>query len=243
MTDTTHVFHTWWLFLREVVFLSVELMLRCWVSVLGVLFFVRGTEKLWLLCSSVWSYRSLGKKSQVTVEYVELGTKHLHPQMLQDGVLRAAALASSSPSQGCCRKGYYIHIPFPGYDRKGSYIQHLLSKMLEEGILHLYPLSRMWQGFFIQQPLSRMLQEGILHPESLLRDATGRDSVSGIPSQGYCRKEGYSLPRVKSELVLWDARLDVVCHIQIHYWLHKLYGLVWEPNHLWFCVLRNYILT
>lgn len=82
----------------------------------------------------------------MTVEYVELGTKHLHPQMLQDGVLRAAAPLkaaagrdtistssfqdvtgrdpiSSNPSQGCCRKGFCT--------------QHLFSGMLQEGILCL----------------------------------------------------------------------------------------------------------
>lgn len=116
-----------------------------------------------------------------------------------------------------------------GCYRMGFCIQQPLSRLLQEGILYPHPLSRVWQ-------------EGILYPASLLRDVTGKDSVSSIPSQGYCRKEGFSLPCVKSELMrcTW---LVVVCHIQIHYWLHRLYGLVWEPNHLWFCVLRNYILT
>lgn len=212
MVDAMHIFHTWWLCLREVAFLSVELMLRCWVSVLEDVFFVRGTEKLWLFCSSViWSYRSLGKKSQVMVEYVELGTNHLHPRMLQDGILHPASLSRmlqeetlclASPLKDAAGKDSVPTIPSQGCYRKGFCVWHPLSRILQEGILCL------------ASP-SRILQEGRIFPP---------------------------LCEIWTHLMrcTW---LVVVCHVQIHYWLHKLYGLAWEPNHLWFCVLRNYILT
>lgn len=164
-------------------------MLRCWVSVLGVLFLVRGTEDLWLLCSSVWSYRRLGKKSQVMVESVELGTKHLHPRMLQDGVLHPAAplkaaagrdSISTSPfqdmtgrdpipsisSQGCCRKDFYICIPFPGCDRDAS------SSSPSQGCCR--------KGFCTQHLFSGMLQEEILCLASPLKDATGRKDFPSL---------------------------------------------------------------
>lgn len=149
--------------LREVAFLSVELALRCWVSVLEVLFFARGTEKLWLFCSSViWSYRSLGKRSQVMVEYVELGTK---PSASSDATGWDSA-SSSPPSQGCCRKRFYIRIPFPGCDRDST------SSNPSRGCYRT--------GFCTQHPFSRMLQEGILCLALPLEDTAGRKDFPSL---------------------------------------------------------------
>lgn len=152
----------WRLCLREVAVLSVELVLRCWVSVLEVLFFARGTEKLWLFCSSViWSYRSLGKKSQVTVEYVELGTKHLHPWMLQDGILHPAA-----PLKAAAGRDSASASPFPGCDRDST------SSNPSRGCYR--------KGFCTQHPFSRMLPEGILCLASPLKDTAGKKDFPSL---------------------------------------------------------------
>lgn len=124
--------------------------------------------------------------------------------------------ASSSPPQGCCRKGFYIRIPFQGMTGrdpifiKDTVGRNSISSISSQGCCRKqfyicipspgcdrdssYSIPSRGccrKGFYIQQPLSRILQERILHPASLLKDVTRRGSVSGIPFQGTAGRKDF----------------------------------------------------